>query len=349
MKHRYLAFIIALLSGAIITLLLIPADLSNKQLWILFFITSGVTFILVWVFNEYIIFRDLHKLDLILKKLSSHPEDNKIDIQNLKMLQTQELATDINTYFTSKNSLVDELIKKSDLRKQFIADVSHELKSPLFSAQGYVLTLLDGALKDKSVRDKFLKKAARNLDYIDILVQDLLTLSQIESQSIRMLPEHFDIVSLVNEVIEDRESKASKAGVTMECKFEKAPSIVFGDYSRINQVLSNLINNGINYNYEGGKVEVIIEELNDGVLISVKDTGVGIEEEYQEKVFNRFFRIDKSRTMKNSTGLGLAIVKHILEYHFTTISLVSEHGKGSTFSFKLTRDEVSTNEQTQRF
>lgn len=344
MKHRYLAFIIALLAGAIITLLLIPADLSNKQLWILFFITSGITFILVWVFNEYIIFRDLHKIDLILKKLASDSEEDELDIRNLKMLQTQELATDINAYFTSKNSLVEELIKKSDLRKQFIADVSHELKSPLFSAQGYVLTLLDGAFKDKSVREKFLKKAARNLDYIDILVQDLLTLSQIESQSIRMLPEHFDIVSLVNEVIEDRESKASKARVTVECKFEKAPSIVFGDYTRINQVLSNLINNAINYNIEGGKVEVILEELDDGALISVKDTGVGIEEEYQEKVFNRFFRIDKSRTMKNSTGLGLAIVKHILEYHFTTISLVSEPGKGSTFSFKLSRDEVRTNE-----
>jgi two-component system phosphate regulon sensor histidine kinase PhoR len=345
MKHRYIAFIIALLSGAVITLLLIPAHLSNKQLWILFFISSGVTFILVWVFNEYIIFRDLHKLDLILKKSISELEDSEIDIQNLKMLQTQELATDINAYFTSKNSLVEDLIKKSDLRKQFIADVSHELKSPLFSAQGYVLTLLDGAIKDKNVRAKFLKKAARNLDYIDILVQDLLTLSQIESQSIRMLPEHFDIVSLVHEVIEDRESKASKAGVTLECKFEKAPSIVYGDYTRITQVLSNLINNGINYNNEGGRVDVNLEELNDGVLISVIDTGVGIKDEYKEKVLNRFFRIDKSRTMKNSTGLGLAIVKHILENHFTTINLLSEPGKGSTFSFKLTRDKVNASEQ----
>ncbi|RLD19293.1 MAG: two-component sensor histidine kinase [Bacteroidetes bacterium] len=345
MKHRYLAFIIALLSGAIITLLLIPAHLSNKQLWILFFVTASVIFILVWVFNEYIIYRDLNKLDLLLKKLASDPEYNKIDLQSLKLRQTQDLATDINNYFRTKNILVDDLLKKSDLRKQFIADVSHELKSPLFSAQGYVHTLLDGAIKDKAVRDKFLKKAARNLDYLDILVQDLLTLSQIESQAIRMLPEHFDIVSLALEVKEDRESRATKAGVTVTCNFDEAPSIVYGDYTRITQVLTNLINNGINYNKKGGSVSIDINEQKDGVLISVIDTGEGIAKEYHEKVFNRFFRIDKSRTMKKSTGLGLAIVKHILENHFTRINIDSELGKGSTFSFKLARDKVSTSEQ----
>jgi two-component system phosphate regulon sensor histidine kinase PhoR len=340
MKHRYLAFIIALLSGAIITLLLIPAHLSNKQLWILFFVTASVIFVLVWVFNEYITSRDLNKLGLLLKKLASDPPHIKIDLQNLKLRQTQELANDINNYFRSKNIIVDDLIKKSDLRRQFIADVSHELKSPLFSAQGYVHTLLDGAIKDKAVRDKFLKKAARNLDYLDILVQDLLTLSQIESQAIRMLPEHFDIVSLALEVKEDRESRATKAGVTVTCNFDEAPSIVYGDYTRITQVLTNLVNNGINYNNEGGSVSININEQEEGVLISVIDTGEGIAKEYHEKVFNRFFRIDKSRTVKKSTGLGLAIVKHILENHFTSINLVSEPGKGSTFSFKLTRDKI---------
>jgi two-component system phosphate regulon sensor histidine kinase PhoR len=340
MKHRYLAFIIALLSSAIITLFLIPAQLSNKQLWIVFFISVSVIYILIWIFNEYIVFRDLHKLDMLLKEISSNDEHQEINTQKLKMLQSQKIADNISFYYKHKKSLIDDLIKKSDLRKQFIADVSHELKSPLFSAQGYVHTLLDGAIKHKAVREKFLKKAAKNLDYLDILIQDLLTLSQIESQSIRMLKEHFDIVSLALEVKDDRESKAAKAGVSLTCNFEEAPSIVYGDYTRITQVLTNLVNNGINYNQKGGSVVIDIKEQTKGVQILVTDTGVGIAKEYHDKVFNRFFRVDKSRTMKKSTGLGLAIVKHILENHNTAIHLESTPGKGSTFSFLLTRDKV---------
>jgi len=343
MKHRVIASIIALLSGSVVTLLLIPLHLANKQLWVVFFITAAVVFILVWVANEYIVFRDIHKLDMLLKKLSNEPKRQQIIVRNLTLLQNQQLAKDINKYFNAKNILIDDLLKKSDLRRQFIADVSHELKSPLFSAQGYVLTLLDGAVKDKSVREKFLKKAARNLDYLDILIQDLLTLSQIESKSIRMLPEHFDIVTLAKEVIDDRESKATKAGIRLILESKDKPMIVYGDYTRINQVLTNLVNNGINYNHQGGTVTIKIEEQTEGIKISVMDTGVGIAKENHDKVFNRFFRVDKSRTLKKSTGLGLAIVKHILENHQTTISIISEPGNGAIFSFTLSRDRKKKN------
>ena len=160
MKHRIIAIIIALLSGASITLLLIPALLSNRQLWLVFFISTSIIFFLIWVFNEFLVFRDLHKLKILIKRLA---EDNELDIDaehNLKMLQSQDLAHDITDYYNRKNQHLEELIKNSDLRRQFIADVSHELKSPLFSAQGYVHTLLDGAVLDKEVRTKFLMKAA---------------------------------------------------------------------------------------------------------------------------------------------------------------------------------------------
>ena len=340
MKHRIIAIIIALLSGASITLLLIPALLSNKQLWLVFFISTTIIFLLTWVFNEFIVFRDLHKLDRLIKKLAEDTELTEDAVHNLKMLQSQELAHDIMEYYNRKNKHLDELIKKSDLRRQFIADVSHELKSPLFSAQGYVHTLLDGALKDKEVRTKFLRKAARNLDYLDVLIQDLLTLSQIESKAIRMFSDHFDMVALANEVLDDRESKATKAEITLNCNYEKSPLIVYGDYTRITQVLTNLVNNGINYNNKGGSVSIDIEEKDNGILVSITDDGEGIANEYHDKIFNRFFRVDKSRTVKKSTCLGLAIVKHILENHNTAINLNSEIGKGSTFSFLLSHDKI---------
>jgi two-component system phosphate regulon sensor histidine kinase PhoR len=340
MKHRIIAIIVALLSGASITLLLIPALLSNKQLWLVFFVSTSIIFTLVWVFNEFIVFRDLHKLDMLIRKLAEVTELDEESVHNLKMLQSQELAHNITDYYNRKNKHLDELIKNSDLRRQFIADVSHELKSPLFSAQGYVHTLLDGALKDKEVRTKFLKKAARNLDYLDVLIQDLLILSQIESKAIRMFSDHFDMVALAYDVLDDRESKATKAEITLSCNYEKSPLIVFGDYSRITQVLTNLVNNGINYNSKGGTVSINIENKHNGIMVLVKDDGEGIEKEFHDKVFNRFFRIDKSRTVKKSTGLGLAIVKHILENHNTVIHLESELGKGSTFSFLLPRDKV---------
>jgi len=339
MKHRVIAFIIALLSAASITLLLIPALLSNEQLWIVFFVSTAIIFSLTWTFNEFIVFRDLHKLDMLVRKLAK--DSTLVDgaIDNLKMHKSRELAHHITDHYNRKNQHLEELIKKSDLRRQFIADVSHELKSPLFSAQGYVLTLLDGAVKNKEVRTKFLKKAARNLDYLDILIQDLLTLSQIESKAIRMFSEHFDLVALAKEVLEEREAKATKAAISLRCDFEKAPLIVYGDYTRITQVLTNLVNNGINYNKEGGRVNIKLAERQQGILVSVSDDGEGIEKANHDKVFNRFFRIDKSRTVKKSTGLGLAIVKHILENHNTVIHLESELGKGSTFSFILVRDK----------
>jgi two-component system phosphate regulon sensor histidine kinase PhoR len=204
--------------------------------------------------------------------------------------------------------------------------------------------LLDGAIKDKEVRKKFLKKSARNLDYIDVLIQDLLVLSQIESEAIRMIPDHFDIIGLVEEVLDDQERKAAKTAISLEFSFDKSPMIVFADYSRIRQVLTNLVNNGINYSKAGGKVAIKLEDRARGVKISVIDDGVGIAEKYHDRIFNRFFRIDKSRTVKKSTGLGLAIVKHILERHNTTISVESSPGKGSTFSFVLLKDKTKINE-----
>jgi len=339
MKHNVLAVIIAPLAGAITTLLLIPAQLTNQQLWIIFFVTTFVVFLLVWSFNEYLVFRDIHKLNMLVKSLR---DGHKLkDTHQIRMEQLHRLELSLEQYVREKSMQIEELRKKTDLRKQFIADVSHELKSPLFSAQGYVHTLLDGAVKDKDVRNKFLKKSARNLDYIDVLIQDLLVLSQIESEAIRMIPDHFDLIGLAEEIVEDRESKAAKSVIELSLVYEKAPLIVYADYSRIRQVLTNLVNNGLNYTSAGGKVVIELTDMGEEVKVTVSDNGVGIAEKYHEKIFHRFFRIDKSRTVKKSTGLGLAIVKHILERHSTSIKVDSSPGKGSSFSFVLPKDKLA--------
>lgn len=341
MKHRVLALIIALFTGAIITLLLIPAGLTNKQLWIVFLITLTITFLVTWIFNEFIIFRDLLKLKLQVRKYTTGNELEKI---GLKMGETSEVSNEIIDILNHQNIEFEDLIKKSDLRKQFIADVSHELKSPLFSAQGYVHTLLDSDVDDNELRRKFLKRAARNLDYIDNLIQDLLILSQIESKSVQMIRDHFELMGLVRDIVDEYQSRAKKRGIKLKVESDKEEVIVYADYTRMVMVLTNLISNGLKYNEEGGKVTVKVEDQEEGVKISVIDTGIGIDPKYHSKVFNRFFRVEKSRTIKKSTGLGLAIVKHILENHGTSIQLESEIDKGSTFSFTLARDKEPVSE-----
>ncbi|MEN8247696.1 MAG: HAMP domain-containing sensor histidine kinase [Bacteroidota bacterium] len=341
MKHRLLALIIALLTGAIVTLLLIPADLSNKQLWIVFLITITITFLITWIFNEFLVFRDLLKMELYVKRYKTRRNEKKII---LKMKESKQVVEGMTGLLEDQKEEIEDLIKKSDLRKQFIADISHELKSPLFSAQGYVHTLLDNVVEEKEIQKKFLKKAARNLGYIDNLIQDLLMLSQIESKSIQMIRDHFELMALVREVVDEYQSRADKNGIKLSVESDKESVIVFADYTRIVMVLTNLINNGIKYNIEGGMVTIRVEDLEEGIKVSVIDTGEGIDKKHHHKVFNRFFRVDKSRTVKKSTGLGLAIVKHILENHGTSIQLDSDIGKGSTFSFILARDKVSTRE-----
>ena len=211
------------------------------------------------------------------------------------------------------------------------------MKTPLFSAQGFVHTLLDGAINDKEVRKKFLKKAAKSLDALDLLVQDILTISQIESGEIRMHFESFDILAMAKDIVDQLEDKAEKKGVDLKVpkKYNK-PIIVMGDYRRIYQVMINLISNAIKYTKKGGYGKVNFEETENNIKISVSDNGRGIPQLDLARIFERFYRVDRSRSReKGGTGLGLSIVKHILESHNSEILVESEFRKGSTFYFEL--------------
>jgi two-component system phosphate regulon sensor histidine kinase PhoR len=226
-----------------------------------------------------------------------------------------------------------------EYRREFIADLSHELKTPIFAAQGFIHTLLDGAMDEPEINQKFLKKAAKSLDRLDELVQDILTLSEIETGSVKMKKAPIDLFQITNEVFEQLEKQAQKRNIVLllDRNIEK-PIIVDADPMRIFQVIRNLVENGIAYGKDGGLVKVSLLADKEGAEVWVTDDGPGIPDEDQKRIFERFYRVEKSRSKeKGGSGLGLAIVKQILEAHKTKIQVKSREGSGATFIFKLTR------------
>ncbi len=217
-----------------------------------------------------------------------------------------------------------------------MADISHELKTPIFSAQGFIHTLLDGAINDPNVRDRFLSKAAKSLDQLDSLIQDLIIISQLETGNIKIEPEAFDLKLLVQELFDLLEPKRKLRNTSFKIDTSGNSTTVFADLNRISQVLKNLIDNAVKYGKDNGSVTVKIDELEDIIKISVKDDGNGIPEEHLDKIFRRFYRVEKSRSREmGGTGLGLAIVKHIIEAHNSNISVQSTINHGTEFQFEL--------------
>lgn len=348
MNKFYLILVISLITSLLISFLLYSADVNQKLLVIVFGSSLLVNGIVFWIAIDYIILRDASKLkDAISYYLRGIKTDNLPNYNfNLKLFE--QINRDTKLLQKRKEVEIKKLNERADFRSQFIADISHELKTPIFAAQGYVHTLLDGAVDDEEVRYKFLKKSANSLDFLDKLVKDLLELSQIETGNIILMNDHFDLVKLIDEVVDDFEQLASKSGISLKRSKKPAESIVYADFIRIRQVFQNLISNGIKYNKEGGKLRIKLIDNGDKVEIRVADTGMGIPHEDLPKIFTRFYRVDKSRTkIKNraSNGLGLAIVKHLLGSHNSTISVKSKIGKGAVFSFSLQKDKPSLNGQ----
>jgi two-component system phosphate regulon sensor histidine kinase PhoR len=227
----------------------------------------------------------------------------------------------------------------AEFRKEFLGNVSHELKTPIFNIQGYIHTLLDGAIDDQDVNKSFLGKAARSADRLSDLVADLLEISQLESGELMMEPERFDINALVKDVYEQFEVKAKDRGISLLIKDGcNSPFYVFADRYRIRQVLVNLFINSIKYGNEFGTTTAAYYDMDENILIEVADNGNGISQEHLPRIFERFYRVDKSRAREaglGGTGLGLAIVKHIIEAHQQTVNVRSTEGKGTTFGFTL--------------
>ncbi len=231
---------------------------------------------------------------------------------------------------------ISKLKEQENFRREFLGNLAHELKTPVFSIQGYILTLLDGGLEDPTVNRLFLEKAYKSLDRMTLLLEDLDQIIKLEVEQIPLKKEKFDIKALVLEIFDVLETQAKEKEITLHIQKNYDPIYVYADRNKIGQVLHNLILNSINYGKINGKTSVRFYELDDIITTEVSDNGLGIDETDIPRIFERFYRVEKSRTRnKGGTGLGLAIVKHIIERHEQTINVRSTLGVGSTFTFSL--------------
>lgn len=343
-NSRGVALLLAVSIATVTTAFLSLMEVSKAALLVAFILAFSSSYLLINIVLEFLIFKEISKIYSVLNKLKKKDLSSIISEKKSVLNPLKGLNQEIFTYATLKQREIDDLKKMAAFRREFLADVSHELKTPIFAAQGYVHTLLDGAMEDEMVRDKFLQKAAKSLDGLDMLVQDLLTLSQMETGQITMHKERFDICSLTKEIFEQIEGKVLKREIQISFgENGKKAVYVYADPQRISQVMTNLISNAIKYTHDQGKVTVDFEKQKSDVLITVKDNGPGIPPEHIHRIFERFYRVEKSRSKdKGGTGLGLAIVKHILEAHNARIKVESIIGKGSVFSFRLPKGKKSS-------
>lgn len=254
----------------------------------------------------------------------------------------ETLTKEVERFAENKKLEIESLKVRENYRREFLGNISHELKTPLFTVQGYILTLLEGALKDKSVRKKYLQRANKGVERLIYIIKDLDMITKLEAGDLNLHEEAFNIIELVENVFDLLEMKAAKKRITLTFDVEYTDSIfVFADRDRIQQVLTNLLVNSIKYGVKDGTTEVSIEEfVKNKVLVRITDNGEGIEKEYLTRLFERFFRVDKSGSRKEGgSGLGLAIVKHIVEAHGEKIYVESQVGIGSEFSFTLEKSK----------
>ena len=337
-KPSNVAFLLSLLFSLLATLVLVFGKefsvIGDGGLIILFFVCGYV--VSFWVLKK-IIFDELEGVGKLLENIKQ--EDYRLEGKRFadESNPLNLIKKEIFDFAEKKQQEIDELKKLETFRREFLADVSHELKTPIFSAQGFVHTLIDGAVDDLKVRDRFLEKAAHSLDALNILVGDLLTISQLEIGEITMNYSNFDLRRLCEMVIGQLEDTAAyrKTRINVH-RYAPKSCYVHADKHRIGQVLTNLITNAVKYGKESGNVVVKIQPEGREVQVSVTDNGPGIPSVYLKRIFERFYRIDKSRSRDSGgTGLGLSIVKHILEAHDSKIHVDSVPGKGTTFYFKL--------------
>ncbi len=331
-----IAATVSIITAAFLSLV---KDVPVEGLIVVFFLALSSTYIITYFTVDIFIFGQIEKINERLGQLNNENYNFvEEDLIQKKGNPLYRINTEILTYALSKQREINELKKAETFRREFIANISHELKTPIFSAQGFIHTLLDGAIKDKNVRTRFLKKAAKNLDGLDRLVEDLLTISQVETGVIKMEMENFNIHALIQEVFDQFEEKAGKKDITLGFEESFPPGIqVYADRHKIYQVLQNLISNAIKYRKDENAIILAgLIEYGKDVEIFIKDNGIGMAEEHLSRIFERFYRVDKSRSRdKGGTGLGLSIVKHILEAHQTHVRVKSQPGLGSEFSFKL--------------
>lgn len=338
-KSRLLLLIITLFISALISfvslLLLFGIDnIDFVDFTKVFLLTFLVVYILGNVYTRSFLYS---KLKEISKDIL--PEKN---ISQTVTTNMEELASEIKDYDSKRKSEFSEMKKLESFRREFIGNLAHEIKTPLFTSQSYILTLLDGALKDENVNIKYLKTASKAIDRLNLIVKDLDLITKIESGESILNKNKFDIINLTENVFEMLEFTAKKKKIKLTVNKDKGlETKVIADKEKIEQVLTNLIDNSIKYGKDNGTTEIVIQSLNeDKIIVRVTDNGVGFKKENYTRIFERFFRVDRSGSRSaGGSGLGLAIVKHIIDAHDEKIYVESEFGVGSEFSFTLEKSK----------
>jgi two-component system phosphate regulon sensor histidine kinase PhoR len=304
------------------------------QLLAVLLVTSSlISFLVVQLRIEKFIYRNIERIynDVsLLESTSLAPKTITTDMRSL--------TDEIEKFAKDKKIEIDTLKIREEYRKDFLGNVSHELKTPLFTVQGYILTLLDGAMEDKSLRKKYLQRANKGVERLIYIVKDLDLITKLEVGDLNLEVGDFDIVELVRNVFELLEMKAAKKNITLTFDMDYTkPIYVKGDKEKIQQVLTNLVVNSIKYGQQNGTTELSVENLiKNKVIIRVTDNGEGISKQHLARIFERFYRVDKSGSRaEGGSGLGLAIVKHIIEAHNEKIYVESVLDIGSEFSFTL--------------
>ena len=324
-----ISFIVFFIMIFILVLLNLEALNNNFFQTILILLIS---FILIFTVIYYFIRRYIFdRVKVIYKSIRRQKGTSEFIESDL-----DKVSNDVELISSERDKEIDNLKMTESFRREFLGNVSHELKTPIFNIQGYIHTLIDGALYDEKVNMQYLNRTSKSVDRMINIVEDLEMISKIESDKLELEFNNINIVALTQEVFDQVEIKAKRRSVTLKFEKEFEPIIVSADREKITQVMTNLIDNSIKYGKEGGSTEVRFYEMGDNILVEISDDGIGISESNLSRLFERFYRVDKSRSREQGgTGLGLAIVKHILEAHKQNINVRSTEGIGTTFSFTL--------------
>ena len=325
----------------ILSVVLFPFVIFFTEGWLpiaLFSVIMLLIFYVIWrLIKGNIEFFVYRRIKLIYKTISrlktnSFPQEQ----MNFEDDIIGDVNKDVVSWAKQSSHEIEELKEQAKYRKEFIGNLAHELRTPAFNMQGYLLTLLEGGLEDPNINTKYLARADKNLDRLIYLFNDLDKISKLEAGEEPLEMTAFDLRDFAIEMADYQEDRASKKGIPIKVESTKKSLLVEADKEKVSQVFTNLLTNAIRYGKEGGFIKIRFYDMADNILIEIEDDGVGISEKNLPRLFERFYRVDKSRARNaGGSGLGLAIVKHIIESHEQTINVRSELGEGSVFSFTL--------------
>lgn len=346
LKIPVLTLVVSAVSATVQTILVgviaynINNELDLALSLLAFFIAFIISFFVIYFLYNPIIFNKIDKLyNLVKQQQPKEIPNTQFELEEVDSIT--RLEDEIIKMTQERTKELEQSRNLDSYRKEFLGNVSHELKTPIFNIQGYIATLIDGGVNDPEINIEYLKRADKSVDRMIHIVDDLETISQLEIGALELDLEKYDIAKQIKDVIEALEFQANKKGIKLQLakKYDK-PILVKADKFRIRQVIVNLITNSIKYGKENGKTVISINLFDEQVIVEIKDNGIGIEEKHLPRLFERFYRVDKGRSREQGgTGLGLAIVKHIIEAHGETIDVSSTVNEGTTMSFTLKRSE----------